>query len=140
MFFKLQLVNHHDALIDGTDLRALVASGAVLECDVVESIGCLIETLVGTFEPAQRALGAKVEAHDRTLILRRAPLECLIARLAFRAQFEMAFHSGNSGAFHELEPLRQNGDFVGPLRSFSGLHRSHRSRNFLIRFASGFGA
>src|SRR5437870_436665 len=32
---KLQLIDHHDALIDGTRLRAFVATGAVFVCNIV---------------------------------------------------------------------------------------------------------
>ena len=35
VIFELQLIDHHDALVDRADLRAFVAAGAVLKCDVV---------------------------------------------------------------------------------------------------------
>src|SRR5207249_9397268 len=58
---KLQLIDHDDALIDGTGLRAFVATGAVLVCDIVEPIGSLIKALIGTFQPTERTLGAEVK-------------------------------------------------------------------------------
>src|SRR5689334_5452084 len=108
---KLQLIDHHDALMDRTGLRAFVAPSAVFVCNIVQPVAGLVKTLVGTFQPAERALGAKVKAHDRPLILCRAALKCLVARLALRPQFELASHGRNRSSFQELEPFRQNGNF-----------------------------
>ena len=100
----------------------------------------MIETLIRTLEPAERALGAKVKAHHGPLILRRAAFKCLVARLALWPQFEMAFDRRNSGALHELEPLWQNRDFVHPFNSFSGLHCLYRVAHFFICLPRRFGA
>src|SRR5207237_9479369 len=120
------------------DLCALGGAGAVCKRDVVQAVGCLIETLVRTVKPAEGALGAKVKAHDRPLILRRAALKCLVSRLAFWPQLELAFDGGNSGAFHELEPLRQNRNFMRPFNSFASLHCPCRFAYFLVCLARGF--
>src|SRR5262245_10643195 len=138
--FELQLIDHHDALIYWTDLRAFVAARAVFIRDVVQPIVCLVETLIWAFQPAERALCAKVEAHNGTLILGCAAFECLVARLSIRPQFEMALDGGNSGAFQELEPFGQNGDFMCPFDSFARLHRSGRRSHFVIRSARGLSA
>src|SRR5262245_60720116 len=97
---KLQLIDHHDALIDRTNLRELVAARAVLVGNIVQPIGCLIETLVGTLQPTERALGTKIEANNRPLIFRRAALERLVSGLALRAQFELPSNGRNRSAFH----------------------------------------
>src|SRR5262249_17304988 len=138
--FKLQLIDHHDALIYWTNLRAFVAASAVLKRDVVQSIGCLIEALVWTFKPAESAFRAKIKSHNGPLIFRCAAFKCLIARLALWPQFEMAFDRGNSGPFHELEPLWENGDLMRPLGPFSRFNYPHRLAHFLICFARSFGA
>src|SRR6266700_1602817 len=92
---KLQLIDHDDALIDGTGLRAFVATGAVLVCNIVKPVVGLIKALVRTLQPTERTLGAEVETAHGALILRRAPFEGLVPRLAPRPQFEMAFDRRN---------------------------------------------
>src|SRR5262249_49352972 len=122
---KLQLIDHDDALIDRTGLRAFVATRAIFVRNIVQPVVRLVKTLVRTLQPAERALGAKVKAHDGPLILCRAAFKCLVARLTLWPQFELASHGRNRSAFHELEPFRQNGDLMLPLSSFPGLHGSH---------------
>src|ERR1051326_7683327 len=67
--YKLQLIDHDNALIDGTNLRAFVATGAVFVCNIVQPVFCWVKPLVGPSQPAERALGAEVKAHDGSLIL-----------------------------------------------------------------------
>jgi len=131
----LQLIDHDDALIDGTGLRAFIATSAVLVCDIVEPIGSLIKALIGTFQPTERTLGAEVETDHGALILRRAAFEGLVARLALRPQLEMAFDSRNRGAFHELEPFWQNRNLMLPFNSLTRLHCPYAFPHFVIRLA-----
>ena len=137
---KLQLIDHDDALIDGAGLRALIATGAVLVCDIVKSIGSLIKALVGTFQPTERAFGAEVETDHGALILRRAAFEGFVARLALRPQLEMAFDSRNRGAFHELEPFWQNRNLMLPFNSLTRLHCPYVFPYFIIRLARSLSA
>src|SRR5881397_1373128 len=56
---ELELVDHDDAVLDRADLRADPAADARLIHDLVVPLRGHLETLVGTVEPAHRALDAR---------------------------------------------------------------------------------
>src|SRR5713101_7183653 len=62
---ELELVDHHDAVLHRTDLRADPATDARLVDDLVVPLGGDLKALVRTVEPAHRALDARVEVDDR---------------------------------------------------------------------------
>ena len=138
VIFKLQLVHHHDAFFHRTDLRTLPAAGAVFKSNVVQPVGRWIETLVGAFEPAERAFRANIEANHGTLSLGRATLEGLVARLTLWPHFEMPFDGGNCRALAKLEPLRQNRDFVRPFDPLAQLYCPACRAYFLVGLACRF--
>src|SRR5207302_5693530 len=64
--FEDRLVDHRDAVLDGTDGLAHAAAAAGLHVRVVGAVRHDVETGVRTLDPAERALHARVEVDDRT--------------------------------------------------------------------------
>src|SRR5712692_9172106 len=76
---ELELVDHHDAVLHRTDLRADPATDARLVDDLVVPLGGDLKALVRTVEPAHRALDARVEVDDRP---QRARAVLLVLRVS----------------------------------------------------------
>src|SRR2546426_4258426 len=71
---ELQLVDHHDAVLHRAHLRADPAADAGLVDHLVVTRGRDLEALVGTVQPAHRALDACIEIHHRAEGARRVLL------------------------------------------------------------------
>src|ERR671936_255561 len=115
---ELQLVDHHDAVLHRADLRADPASDARLVYDLVVPRRRHLEALVGTVQPAHRALDARVEVHHRAEGARRVLLEegVTLAGLA-RVDDDALAHLHPTGLL-ELQLLVR-------VRALTDLDRSH---------------
>src|SRR5215216_4510130 len=62
---KLEVIDHHDAVLDRADVGADAAAGAVFVVDGVQGVGADLEALVGAVDPALAALDTRVEVDHR---------------------------------------------------------------------------
>ena len=129
---ELQLIDHHDALFDRTNLGAFAAADAILVLDVIEAVRGRIEALVRALDPTERAFGAEIEPDRGSLRLGGAALEHGISRLSLRTHLEPALHRRNHGTFLHLEPLGQHGYLMRPHDSVVRRDRLHPWRFGLL--------